>query len=262
MHKKFEGRDKKIIATIEARMGASRLPNKMAVELYPGLPALGAVIKRLKAASRLDDIVVATTIKKDDDILVDIAARHDAGCFRGSETDVLGRVVGAGREYKADILVLVTGDCSCISPSLIDEGIDFFLKNDYDLVTNLIQETYPVGIDLQVVKYSSLAKSYEMAQLPGNRSNTNNFEHTNYFIRTHPDTFRIHHYIARDKYHRPDIILALDTPADLEVLRRIYSKLYPKNKYFDIDEILGLLNKEPDILKPLKGLNIDRVGIK
>jgi spore coat polysaccharide biosynthesis protein SpsF len=101
-----------------------------------------------------------------------------------------------------------------------------------------------------------------MAQQPPYCSDTNNFEHTNFFIRTHPDIFRIHHYLAPKKYSRTDIVLALDTPLDLEVLRKIYSKLYPKNRFFDIDDIFKLLKKEPDILKPLESLNIDRVGIK
>ncbi|MBN1872028.1 MAG: hypothetical protein JW800_05585 [Candidatus Omnitrophica bacterium] len=252
----------KITASIEARMGSSRLPGKMGMELYKGLPALGAVIERLTACKRLDGIVVATTAKNADDNLAGIAERYGARCFRGGEDDVLGRVVGAGKSVGADALVLVTGDCSCISPTLIDDGIDFYVKNHYDLVTNLVKVTYPVGVNLQVVDLSRLEESHKMAGQPPYRDDTNNFEHTNYFMITHPEIFSIFHYLAPEKYRRPDIALALDTEADLKIMRSIYSRLYPLNKFFDTADILELLKKEPEILSPLDGLKVNRVGIK
>lgn len=251
---------KKIFATIEARMGSSRLPGKMALELYPGLTALGAVIERLSACKTLDGVIVATTREKKDDPLVHIAQKFMAMCFRGSEDDVLGRVIGAGKMVDTDALVIVTGDCSCISPCLIDEGVNFFLNNQYDLVSNCLEDSYPVGIDLQVVDFKALVKSYEMALTLPHCDDTNNFEHTNFFIKNHPDIFRIYYYHAPEKYKRPNIQIALDTTADLEVIRKVYARLYPKNKFFDIDEVLELLDREPQILKPLEGLDINRLG--
>jgi len=236
------------------------LPGKMAMELYPGLPALGAVIERLGACRYLDGIVVATTDSKDDDTLIDIADRFNALHFRGSEGDVLGRVIEAGRMVKADTLVLVTGDCSCISPSLIDEGIEFFGDNKYDLITNCLKSGYPVGIDLQVVKFSSLEKSYKIALREPYKSDINNFEHTNFFMKSHPDKFSIYNYQVPKNYQLPHLQLTLDTKEDLGVLKNIYKRLYPQNKLFDIDDILSLLKKEPEIMKPLKKLKVNRLG--
>ncbi|MDD5072687.1 MAG: hypothetical protein PHX64_02375 [Candidatus Omnitrophica bacterium] len=253
---------KEVYAVIEARMGSTRLPGKMALDLYPGLPALGAVIERLSACKNVKGVVVATTEKDSDDRLLPIAKRFGAGCYRGSETDVLGRVVGAGTVAAAKALVLVTGDCSCISPSLIDEGVDFFFKNAYDLVSNCLEDSYPVGIDMQVAGFSALSRAHETACRAPYNSDSNNFEHTNYFIKSHPELFSSYRYPAPAKFNRPDIHLALDTEADLEVMRRIYGRLYPVNKLFDTGDIIKLLDDEPGILEPLKGRSINRTGIK
>ncbi|OGW75333.1 MAG: hypothetical protein A2Z72_08365 [Omnitrophica bacterium RBG_13_46_9] len=251
---------KKVIATIEARMGSSRLPGKMAMELFKGLPALGAVIERLSACKKLDGVIVATTEGKENDAIVDIAKRFAAMYFRGKEDDVLGRVVEAGRAAGADILVLVTGDASCTSPSLTDEGVDFFIEHDYDFVSNVIETTYPFGIVIQVADHKSLKKARQMADGKPYRDDTNNFEHTNFFIVNHPDIFKIYEYVAPAKYNRPDVRVALDTAADLDVIRGIYRELYPGNKFFDIDDILKLLEEKPYIWSPLEGLNIKKAA--
>ncbi|UCC95960.1 MAG: glycosyltransferase family protein [Candidatus Omnitrophota bacterium] len=251
---------RRVVATIEARMGSTRLPGKMALELYPDLPALGAVIERLGTCKTLDEIVVATSQDSVDDTVVDIAKRFDAAYFRGSEDDVLRRVVGAAKKVEASVVVLVTGDCSCISFSLIDEGVEFFLKNGYAFVSNCLTEGYPVGIDLQVVHMDALAKADAMAHKKPYCDDSNNFEHTNFFISNHPELFSIYQYPVPEKYNQPHIQLALDTAADLQVLRNIYARLYPKNHFFDIDDILALLEREPDILRSVNGSNANGLG--
>jgi predicted dehydrogenase len=158
--------------------------------------------------------------------------------------------VGAGDKFGADIVVLVTGDCSCISPTLIDEGLEFFFAHSYDLVSNCLVDTYPIGIDLAVVRFNVLAKAHKICSNPPYCYDKNNFEHNCFFIQNHPELFSIYRYPATiRRYHRPDIKLALDTPTDLTLLQRIYSRLYPKNRFFDIDEILDLLNGESSILR-------------
>lgn len=252
---------KTIVATIEARMGSSRLPGKMAKEIVPGLTALGAVIDRLKHSSTIQDIVVATTTDPQDDVLAQIASAHGISSFRGSEADVLGRVVGAGRSRQADILVLVTGDCTCVSPKVIDGVVHFFLDHEYDLVSNCVfEDSYPIGIDAQVVAMKALKRAYSLAQQPPYVGDKNNFEHTNFFIKHHPELFRVRQLPAPEKYRRPELALALDTPADLEVMRAIYTRLYPQNPTFDIDEILDILDTEPAILAPLTSLKVNRLG--
>lgn len=241
-------------------MGATRLPGKMALELYPGLPALGAVIERVKAAKQVDQVIVATSNKERDDEIEAIARTHGVDAFRGSEDDVLGRVIGAGEHGGADALVLVTGDCSCISPSVIDEGVSLFFSEGCDFLSNCLEDTFPQGIDAQVVSLEALKKAHDLASAEPHCQDSNNFEHANFFMRNHPELFSIYTYRAPQKYHRPDIELLLDTPQDLVVIRNIYERLHGRGKLFDVDDILELIDREPDILKDIIGLTVNRVG--
>lgn len=250
----------RVIATIEARMGATRLPGKMAIELAPGLPALGAVIERVRRAACIDGVVVATSTESRDDAIAAIAERFGVHAFRGSETDVLGRVVGAGASAGADVLVSVTGDCSCISPMVLDAGIALFLERGCDFLSNCLEDTFPQGIDVQVVRFAALQRAYAMAQEEPYRRDQNNFEHVNYFIRNHPDMFSMHRYTAPPQYHHPNLILLLDTPLDLDMMRNIYTQLYSKNPQFDLDDLLRFVKVAPDMFVRVREQQVNRVG--
>lgn len=114
-----------VAATIEARMTSSRLPGK---GLLPALgePMLLHLVCRLRAVPSLDEIVIATTINVSDQPICEFAERHGIKCFRGSEEDVLGRVIGAARSNDAQTLVQITGDCPVIDPDLVEQTIQFF----------------------------------------------------------------------------------------------------------------------------------------
>lgn len=250
----------KVVATIEARMGSIRLPGKMALELLPGLSALGAVIERVRRTSRIDEVVVATSMESRDDAIAAIAERFGVRAFRGNEDDVLGRVIGAGAFAGADVLVLVTGDCSCISPSVLDAGIALFLERGCDFLSNCLEDTFPQGIDVQVVRLAALQRAYAMAQREPYCHDEHNFEHANYFIRNHPDMFSIHRYTAPPQYHHPNLTFLLDTPVDLDVMREIYARLYPEHPHFDLDDLLALVMRAPDLFARARNQQVDRVG--
>lgn len=250
----------RVVATIEARMGATRLPGKMALELHPGLPALGAVIERVQRAARIDEVVVATSTESCDDAIVVTAERFGVRAFRGSETDVLGRVVGAGIFAGADVLVPVTGDCTCISPMILDAGIALFSERGCDFLSNCLEDTFPQGIDVQVVRFVALQRAYAMAQGEPHGYDQNNFEHVNYFIRNHPETFSIHRYTAPPQYHRPNLTLLLDTPMDLDMMRKIYARLYLATPRFDLDDLLALVHQAPEMFARAQEQQVNRVG--
>lgn len=252
-----------IIATIEARMGSNRLPGKMTMEIAPGLTALGAVIDRLQHSRTIDGIVVATTADARDDALAAIATAAGVGCFRGSEDDVLGRVVGAGTAARADMLVLVTGDCTCVSPFVIDAVVEEFRKSDdCDLLSNCLEDVFPIGIDAQVVRMQALRDAYVLAQSEPYRNDTNYTEHTTYCLRQHPERFRTRQYRGLAEYHRAGLVLALDTAADLAVMRAMFARLHRSGTCFEIGSLLELLDHEPEILAPLARVTVDRWGYK
>lgn len=141
----FPGRPEKIIATIEARMASSRLPGKVLLPLA-GKPALERLIERLKRSNYLDGIVVATTDKPGDEAIEALAKSLGVGCFRGSEDDVLGRVLGAAQSAGADVICEITGDCPLLDWRVVDRGIAEFFAAPLDYACNCLTQSYPLGL--------------------------------------------------------------------------------------------------------------------
>lgn len=223
----------KIVATIEARMTSSRLPGKV---LLPadGLPMLGHLIGRLRQAPSLDAIVLATTVNRQDDVLVDYAASQGIGFFRGSEEDVMARVIGAAESAAADIVVEITGDCPIIDPQVVEQTIRLFLHNACDYASNVQVRSYPVGMDTQVFRLDTLKRSFAMTADRLDR------EHVSRHMRLNPQLFSQLHLIAPPDMDWPELGLTLDEQADYELLRKIIEHFAP-DRYFGCAEVLRLL---------------------
>ncbi|MBI2585040.1 MAG: NTP transferase domain-containing protein [Rhodospirillales bacterium] len=150
----------KVVASIEARMGSTRLPGKVLMDVA-GAPALTRLVCRLRRAKRIDGIVLATTVNARDDALVEWSSRENVPCFRGSEDDVLARVVGAQRMMGADVVVEVCGDMPLLDPAVIDMGVVAFTEGDCDVVTTTRKRSFPDGVDAQVFRLKDLEEVAE-----------------------------------------------------------------------------------------------------
>ena len=231
----------RIIASVEARMGSSRLPGKMLMDVA-GRPAIGRLTDRLRRAESLDGIVLATTDAAADDALADWADEEGIPCYRGSEEDVLSRVVEAQRSQKSDIVVEVTGDCTLIDPDLIDLGVDTYLANSADVVTNVNRLSFPMGMDIQVFSLSLLETVEAEIVDPVVR------EHVSIHFYRNPDKYRLHHILAPRPWRRPDLRLQLDYREDLEFITEVYRRLEPDfGDRFGIAEIIALLRRTPSL---------------
>jgi len=220
-------------------MGSSRLPGKVLADVE-GVPALTRLIRRLRRARLLDDAVLATTTSPADDVLVEWARAERVTVFRGSEDDVLGRVVGAQRAARSDIVVEVTGDCTLIDPELIDLGIETFYANDCDVVANVRVPSFPQGADVQVFRLEALAHVATTIDDPVVR------EHVSLYFYEHPELYRIIHMLAPRQLREPELRLQLDYAEDLEFIRQVYRRLGPAHgDAFGVAEILELLAAEP-----------------
>ena len=103
----------RIVAIVQAHMGSTRLPGKVLKDLA-GKPMLARVVNRMRRAKLLDEVVVATTTKPGDDVLVDLCKSEGWPWFRGSEEDVLDRYYRAAKQFSADVVVRITSDCPCL----------------------------------------------------------------------------------------------------------------------------------------------------
>ena len=229
-----------IVATIEARMTSSRLPGKVMLPAL-GEPMIGHLIRRLKSVPSINDIVVATTVNKTDDVLVDFLTTRGVKVFRGSELDVMGRVIGAGESAHADILVEITGDCPIIDPDIVEQTVRTFLANTATYVANNHIKSFPDGMDTQVFPLSALQKSAAMTTAPIDR------EHVSLHIRRHPELFPHIYLVAPPSLHSPELGLTLDEPADYEFIKALIEKLTPKNRNFGCRDVLDLIRDDPSL---------------
>lgn len=228
----------KIVATIEARMTSSRLPGKVLLPVL-GKPMLHHLIKRLRAAPSIDVIIIATTTNATDDVLAEFGAQEGVLVYRGSEDDVMGRVVGAGAASGADVVVEITGDCPIIDPDIVEQTIRMFLNNDAAYVSNGHIRSYPDGMDTQVFRLDTLERSAAMTDQPLDR------EHVTLHIRNNPELFPAVHLVAPPSLHWPELGLTLDEPADYKLLTKIIETLAPANPLFNCLDVLRLIAENP-----------------
>lgn len=233
----------RVIASIEARMGSTRLPGKVLADIY-GQPALTRLIRRLQQCQKLDDIVLATSTAPADDALEEWAESEGVALYRGSEEDVLLRVVEAQRKMRSDVVVEVTGDSVLLDPDIIDLGITTFLENKCDVVSNTWKLSFPMGVDVQVFRLRDLEEVERTVSDPAVR------EHVSLYFYEHPERYRIIHLFAPRRWHAPDYRFQLDYPEDHRFITEIYRRLEPEyGDAFGLEEIMTLLRREPQLVE-------------
>ena len=209
------------VAIVQARMGSSRLPGKMMMDLC-GKPLLHWVLSRLKESKLADSILLATSDTKKDDPLENLAQELKLTVFRGSEKDVLGRFLAAAKMAKAEIVVRVCGDNPLTSPEEIDRLISFFEKtmqkentseNLYAFnFASKLGNQYPDGLGAEILSMSLLKKISELDEKLSSR------EHVTKYIWNHPEQFKIRTFSAPNEIAYPWVKLDVDTQEDLEKL--------------------------------------------
>lgn len=229
----------RIIASIEARMESTRLPGKILADVQ-GKPALTRLLRRLQRCRSLDGIILATTTNPKDEAVASWAESEGIPCYRGSEEDVLARVVEAQQQMRSEVVVEICGDMTLLDPELIDLGVEMFLKNECDVLTTTCKLSYPVGVDVLVFRLTLLEWVAQHIFDPAVR------EHVSLYFLQHPEKYRIIHLLAPRHLRAPDYRFVLDYPEDLEFIRAVYSRLEPiYGDGFGLSEVLALLEKEP-----------------
>jgi spore coat polysaccharide biosynthesis protein SpsF len=220
-------------------MGSTRLPGKVLADIE-GETCLARVVNRLRRASLIDEILVATTDRPADDAIVAECRRIAVAVSRGDEKDVLDRYFRAAQLSKADAVVRITSDCPLIDPAVTDKTIRAFLDARPDYASNALQRTYPRGLDTEVISVRALERAWRAARAPYERS------HVTPYIYEHPDQFEILSITGHADlgHHR----WTLDTPEDLEFIRAVYARLKDRGDFSGPD-ILELLEREPDLIE-------------
>ena len=229
------------IAIIEARMKSSRLPGKVLKPIL-GRPMLEMLVERIKRARRIDQVVIATTVSNSDDPIEVLANRLDIKCFRGSEEDVLERVLSAARAYDADIIVEITGDCPLVEAQKIDDMLISYEHMDYDFMANRLDGSYPPGLGLRIFRRQTLERVDGLTKDPVDH------EHVTLYVWEHPDLFTIYHFQNNLDPRFWDMRLTVDNEEDFVLVKTIFEELYPGNPGFGLYDMIHLFDRRPDLL--------------
>lgn len=230
----------KIVAIIQARMGSTRLSGKVMKKLC-GKSVLEHDIERIKQSKQIDNIIIATTINDNDDIIEKEALQCGVKCFRGSEDDVLSRYYYAAKGDNADTVVRITSDCPLFDPKVLDQMIDYYDKHDYDIVTNagidISQRTFPRGLDAEIFSYVVLKQAYEHATEKYQREHV-----TPYIYENAKNIYYYQNSINYSKYR-----WTLDTQEDWKLIQTIYEYLYHGIHDFYLNDIINLMMEHPEL---------------
>jgi len=230
-----------VVAIVQARMSSTRLPGKVLLDLA-GEPMLVRVVRRVRRASRVDQVVVAATTDPADDPIAACCASHEWACFRGSHDDLLDRYYQAAREHRADVVVRVTSDCPLIDPGLIDRVVGEFFAGQpaVDYACNSMPvKTYPRGLDTEAIRIDALERAWREDANPAWR------EHATPYIYRHPERFTLH-AVVNDCDHSP-LRWTVDTPEDWQFVERIYRHF--GHDRFSWRNVLELLDRHPEWLE-------------
>ena len=233
----------KVGAIIQARTGSTRLPGKVLKELPygSGITVLQQVIRRLKRARSLDEIIVATTTKVEDLPIVEIAKLENIPYCRGAEKDVLARYYHCAKEHNLDIVVRITSDCPCIDPEVVDLVVEKHIEENADYTSNTLGgRTFPHGLDTEVISFRALEKAFKEADRPEER------EHVcPYIYGRGRENFKLVSVKAPPQLRAPDIRITLDTEEDYALLCCVFDNLYFKNPHFGAEELINLFKEKP-----------------
>ena len=240
----------KTFAIIQARMGSTRLPGKILLNIAPEVTVLDCMLDRVKHCTEIDTTIIATTENPKDKVLVDYLEKNKILQYVGSENDVLDRYYQAALAHGAksgDVIVRMTSDCPLVDPIVADTTIRFFKDGDFDYASNNLEPyTYADGMDTEVFSFDALERAWKEATSPAHR------EHVTFYMWKNPDVFKIGQYI-NPKANQAGYRLTLDYQEDLDLLKNIYAELHTKNPLFTMEEILGYLDAHPEI----KAINAD-----
>ena len=228
----------RVVAIIQARMESTRLPGKVLMDIG-GETMLSRVVHRSRRAALVDEIVVATTVKPNDDAIVAECKRIDAPIFRGEEENVLDRYFKAAEAYRAEAVVRITSDCPLIDPEIVDEIVHVFLKEKPDYASNALERTFPRGLETEVMTLDSIGRVWREAREAYQRV------HVTPYIYQNPALFRLLSVTAEADYS--DHRWTVDTPADLDFVQAVYARL-GNDDSFSWRHVLKILDREPDLM--------------
>lgn len=224
----------RVVAIVQARMGSTRLPGKVMKQIM-GRPMLWHVVSRAEQIQGCQRVVIATTMELRDEKIYEYCLGNLISCSRGSEENVLDRCYRTAKKAGADVVIRLTADCPVLDPVVSGKVLDYYLRHDYDYVSNVHPPTYPDGLDTEVFSFSALKRAWQDAKKDHER------EHVTPYL-----YMSGHFKIGNVRCHKDysDRCWTVDLPQDLERIRQMYGEL---GLHLRMDDVLALLKRRPEL---------------
>ena len=219
-------------------MGSTRYPGKVLEKLNGEKKVLDYVINQLKFSKSIENVIIATTTLKQDDVIVKYAKDNNLKYFRGESLDVLDRYYQCAKEFSLETIVRMTSDCPFLDPTVVDKTVNEFYQNDYDFISNNLIRTYPIGVDTEIFSFETLEKAWKEAKLPSER------EHVTPFIKKNDTIFKIHN--LENEQQLPIYRITIDRREDLNFLKEIAKNI--NHEPILMKDIYEVLEMKPKIL--------------
>tara|TARA_B100001123_G_scaffold298922_1_gene333418 strand:+ start:486 stop:1154 length:669 start_codon:yes stop_codon:yes gene_type:complete len=198
------------------------------------------MLDRIKHAKTIDKIVICTSTNPQDNPLEKIAKKENVICHRGSEDDVLVRLLEAAKKHDLKHFANFTADCPMIDPNLIDHIVMNYHNSEADLLKyDDCKDDVPFGC--YVIRVNAL----EMICREKKQTDT---EVWIKLFTTNPDLV-IRKIKVDSKYHHKTLKTSLDYPEDYEFIEHVFAELYQPGKFFTMLDILNLVRKKPELLE-------------
>jgi len=229
----------KYLVMIQARCGSTRLPNKVLKEIC-GKTLLQHMIERVKKSKIIDEIVVVTSIEKNNLPIIKLCSELGVRVGVGSEEDVLDRYYQTAKLLRPEYVIRLTADCPCFDAGLLDEAL-CQLNNETDYM-GMLSQSFADGLDIQIISFKALEKSWKEAVHSFER------EHVTQYAIRHPEIFKLQDFVSPIGYFG-DQRWTVDEPEDFIVVEHIYNYFINerKNDNFTYKDIIEYLEEHPDI---------------
>lgn len=231
----------KYLVMIQARCGSTRLPNKVMKDLC-GKPALQRMIERVQRSKIIDEVMVVTSIEKNNLPILQLCSEIGVRVGIGSEDDVLDRYYQTAKLLKPEYVIRLTADCPCFDAELMDQAIGSMnTSKDY---CGMMSHSVADGLGCEIMKFSALKKAWKEANHSFER------EHVTQYIIRHPETFELQDFVSPIGdfgNHR----WTVDESEDFELVEHIYTHFIREQgtEEFGYKDILEYLKQHPEVFE-------------
>ena len=226
------------LVILQARMSSTRLPGKVLMEVN-GKPMIYWQIQRILRSKKVSKLVVATSEHPTDDILVEYLKSINCDFVRGSLDDVLSRFIKVENIYNPEVIIRLTADCPLVMPDLIDSMLEKFYEAKVQYLSNIIELTYPDGLDIEIIKAGTLNKLSTM------NPSISEQEHVTLGIINRMDQFSSFSVVNGSNLSR--YRWTVDTKEDLIFIKEIFRKFKDKETDFNFEDLINYFKAYPNL---------------